>query len=106
LLGSARRVVESEGFAVRIDKTRVARAGARQQVTGLVVNGDLPPRVPRKLRRQLRAAAHNLRLGRPRPDADPVERLAGLASYVFMTNPALGAALIGQFRGEPADQQP
>jgi retron-type reverse transcriptase len=106
LLGSARRVVESEGFAVRVDKTRVARAGARQQVTGLVVNGDLPPRVPRRLRRQLRAAAHNLRLGRPRPDADPVDRLAGLASYVCMTDPALGAALLSRFRGEPADQQP
>ena len=44
---------------------RVARSGGRQKVTGLVVNGVTPPRVPRKLKRQLRAAIHNLRRGRP-----------------------------------------
>ncbi|QDV34783.1 reverse transcriptase family protein [Tautonia plasticadhaerens] len=102
LLGGARRVVESEGFAVRLDKTRVARAGARQQVTGLVVNGEGPARVPRRLRRQLRAAAHNLEVGRAGPDADPVDRLAGLASFVCMTDPALGAALLGRLRGGSA----
>src|SRR5262249_4135347 len=56
LLGLVRRIVEAEGFQVHPDKTRVARKGGRQQVTGLVVNGDGAPRVPRKLRRQLRAA--------------------------------------------------
>lgn len=97
LLGKARRVVESEGFTLRLEKTRVARPGARQQVTGLVVNGEVSPRVPRKLRRQLRAAVHNLQAGRPRPDADTPERLAGLISYVSMTDPTLGQALRAQW---------
>lgn len=93
LLGKARRAVESEGFTVRLEKTRVARPGARQQVTGLVVNGEALPRTPRKLRRQLRAAVHNLQVGRPRPDADTPQRLLGLISYVAMTDPPLAQAL-------------
>ena len=105
LLGGAHRIVEDEGFAVRLDKTRVARAGARQQVTGLVVNGDGPPRVPRALRRQLRAAAHNRKHGRERPEADPIARLEGLASYVSMTDPSLGATLLRQLRAA-SDEEP
>src|SRR6185503_16036480 len=46
LLGSARRIVEDEGFAINPKKTIVARQGGRQRVTGLVVNGDMAPRVP------------------------------------------------------------
>ena len=46
LLGSIRRVVEAEGFRVHPDKTAVARTGGRQRITGLVVNGAAPPRVP------------------------------------------------------------
>jgi retron-type reverse transcriptase len=106
LLGKARRVVESEGFTVRLEKTRVARPGARQQVTGLVVNGNAAPRVPRKLRRQLRAAVHNFQAGRPRPDADSPERLAGLISYVSMTDPTLGQALRTRWANASASPNP
>ncbi|MEW4569028.1 reverse transcriptase family protein [Tautonia sp. JC769] len=106
LLGKARRVVESEGFTVRLEKTRVARPGARQQVTGLVVNGDATPRVPRKLRRQLRAAVHNHLANRPRPDADSPDRLAGLVSYVSMTDPALGQSLRSRWARTPAPSDP
>src|SRR5205814_5818724 len=91
LMGLARRVVEAEGFRLHPDKTRVHRSGGRQQVTGLVVNGDGKPRVPRALRRQLRAAAHNLGQGKPLPEGETVERLAGYAAYVHMTDPELGA---------------
>src|SRR5262249_9347798 len=51
LMGLVKRVVEAEGFRLHPDKTRVHRRGGRQQVTGLVVNGGGPPRVPRALRR-------------------------------------------------------
>src|SRR3954468_15286748 len=40
LMGVVRRIVEEEGFGVNLEKTRVARKGGRQTVTGLVVNGD------------------------------------------------------------------
>src|SRR5690606_23299294 len=61
LIGSVTRIVAAEGFSIHPEKTRVARKGSRQTVTGLVVNGAMPPRVPRRLRRELRAAIHNLR---------------------------------------------
>ncbi len=90
LLGVVRRIVEEEGFRINPQKTRVARKGGRQTVTGLVVNGDAQPRVPRKLRRQLRAAVHNLKNGKPLKEGETVERLAGYAAYVHMTDPKLG----------------
>jgi hypothetical protein len=90
LLGVVRRIVEEEGFTINPEKTRVARKGGRQTVTGLVVNGSARPRVSRKLRRQLRAAVHNLKLGKPLREDETVERLAGYAAYVHMTDPMLG----------------
>lgn len=94
LMGTATRIVEQEGFAIHRDKTRIARAGGRQTVTGLVVNGSTPPRVPRRLRRQLRAALHNLKTGKPLHAHDTPERLAGYAAYVYMTDPELGAQML------------
>src|SRR5262249_21982166 len=93
-MGLVKRVVEAEGFTLNPEKTRVHRRGGRQQVTGLVVNDGGPPRVPRALRRQLRAAVHNLRQGQPLKEGDTVERLAGYAAYVYMTDAALGARLL------------
>jgi hypothetical protein len=98
LQGLVKKIVAAEGFAVHPTKTRVARKGGRQRVTGLVVNGSVPPRVPRALRRQLRAAAHNLGKSKFLKAGDTVERLAGLAAFVHMTDPALGARLLVQFR--------
>src|SRR5690606_624523 len=82
LIGGVHAVVESEGFHVHPDKTRVHRPGGRQSVTGLVVNGDRPPRVPRPLRRRLRAALHNLRGGKGLREDETVDSLMGYAAYV------------------------
>lgn len=94
LLGCVRRVVEAEGFAVNAAKTRVARRGGRQAVTGLVVNGPGTPRVPRELRRRLRAAAHNLQAGKPLPEGESLPRLMGYAAYVYMADKKRGAELL------------
>jgi hypothetical protein len=94
LLGTVTRIVAHEGFAIHAKKTRVARAGSRQTVTGLVVNGEGLPRVPRNLRRELRAAIHNLRQGKPLAPGDTPERLAGYAAYVSMTDPVLGRKMM------------
>jgi RNA-directed DNA polymerase len=94
LLGTVRAVVEDEGFAVNPKKTRVAHSGGRQQVTGLVVNDGGTPRAPRVLKRQLRAAVHNLGVGRPRPEGESMARLAGLAAWVHASEPELGARLL------------
>jgi hypothetical protein len=98
LLGQVRRIVEAEGFRLNPEKTRVHRSGGRQRVTGLVVNGSGTPRVPRALRRQLRAAVHNLRQGKPLKEGETVGRLAGYAAYVYMTNPKLGGEYLAALR--------
>jgi hypothetical protein len=103
LLGVVRRIVEEEGFKINPDKTRVARKGGRQTVTGLVVNGDAQPRVPRKVRRQLRAAIHNLKNGKPLKEGETVEKLVGYAAYVHMTDPKLGESYLAALQtAQPA----
>jgi hypothetical protein len=97
LLGLVRRVVEAEGFRIHPDKTRVHRRGGRQQVTGLVINGAGAPRVPRALRRQLRAAAHNLSRGKQLREGETMAGLLGYAAYVYMTDSKAGAKLLAAF---------
>lgn len=99
MLGTTRAILESEGFAMHPDKTRVCRQGARQKVTGLVVNGDGAPRVPRNKRRMLRAAVHNLEQGRALPEDESVESLRGWAAYIYMTDPEAGAAYLSALQG-------
>ncbi len=94
LLAGLDRVVRDEGFEVHPDKTRVLRPGRRQQVTGLVVNGPAGARVPREVKRRLRAALHRLRQGRPLPAGESRARLAGLAAFVHAAEPELGRALL------------
>lgn len=94
LLGGIHRFVEDEGFAVNPKKTRVARTGNRQAVTGLIVNGDAAPRTPRALRRTLRAAIHNLERGKDLPEGESLARLAGYAAFVHQSDPALGARML------------
>jgi hypothetical protein len=94
LIGLVRRIVADEGFTIHPDKTRVARRGGRQKVTGLVVNGDHPPRVTRQLKRQLRAAIHNLKHGKPPQDGDTPTTLAGYAAFIYMSDPKLGSKML------------
>jgi hypothetical protein len=94
LMGLVKRVVGGEGFQVHPDKTRIHRQGGRQQVTGLVVNGTGAPRVPRAKRRDLRAAIHNLQQGKSLPEGETLERLAGYAAYIHMTDARLGSHLL------------
>src|SRR6185436_3325851 len=82
LLGSIGRVANDEGFQVHPDKTHIARRGDRQKVTGLIVNGAGAPRVPRVLKRQLRAAIHNLSQGKALKEGETLSRLAGHAAYI------------------------
>lgn len=96
LLGSVAKIAAEEGFAVHPDKTRVSRSGGRQQITGLVVNGKAPPRVPRDTKRQIRAALHNLAKGKPLQEGETLSRIAGYIAYIQMTDPKLGKKLRDQ----------
>lgn len=90
LLGSLQRIVADEGFAVNPRKTRILRDGVQQHITGLVINAPHAPRVPRQLKRQLRAAVHNLQQGKGLRSGESIQRLKGYAAYLAMTDPALG----------------
>lgn len=97
LIGLVNPVVADEGFAVHPEKTRVARSGGRQAVTGLIVNGDGTPRVPRKLRRQIRAAIHNVKQGKPLRDDETRSTIEGYIAYIAMTDRAQAQKLRADF---------
>jgi len=93
------RIVRQEGFRVNKKKVHFARRGARQKVTGLVVNDG--PSVPRRTRRQLRAILHNARktgLEAQNLTAHPhfAESLRGRIEFVRSTHPDLAARLLAQ----------
>ena len=98
LIGGIKHIVADEGFALHPTKTRISRRGARQRVTGLVTNGPGAPRVPRELRRRLRAAVHNLERGMPLPEGESIKRLEGYAAYIHMSHPELGRDLLDRLR--------
>nr|MBA2543022.1 RNA-directed DNA polymerase [Deltaproteobacteria bacterium] len=82
------------GFEIHLKKTRVMRSGARQKVTGLIVNtaaaGVPSARVPRKTVRHLRAAIKNRELGRPSQGRETLDQLRGMAAFVMMTDEKRG----------------
>jgi len=99
LLRAVRGIVHAEGFEIHTKKTRVMRAGARQKVTGLIVNRvgaeQASVRVPRETQRALRAAIKNRELGRP-GKGESLEQLRGMAAFVMMTDPARGKAFMAR----------
>lgn len=99
LIGSVKHILADEGFVPHPDKTRVLRPGTRQHVTGLIVNGEGPPRVPRATRRMVRAAIHNLKQGKPLREDESLHTLLGYAAYIYMTDPELGERLLNELSG-------
>lgn len=76
-----KKIIVEEGFTVNDEKTRMLSKRACQTVTGLTVNDKVS--VPRRRRRNLRAAIH-----KGVPEGWPYDRkrnhLHGLAAYVSM----------------------
>lgn len=100
LCARVEEILKAEGFTVHPAKTRVARKGNRQRVTGLVVNeapeGTPGARVPRDVVRQLRAAIHNREQGKPGKDGESLAQLKGMAAFIHMTDPVKGRAFLEQ----------
>lgn len=91
------RIVKAEGFNLKNGKTHFARRGARQEVTGLVVNDR--PSVPRRYRRRLRAILHNARttgLDAQNRENHPHFRhaLRGRIEFIRSTHPQLAERLL------------
>jgi hypothetical protein len=96
LLGTVKRILGEEGFNVNVKKTHVIRQHQMQQVTGLIVNGAQAPRVSRSLKRQMRAALHNLQHGKGLKEGESLNRLKGYAAYIAMTERDLGKSILAQ----------
>lgn len=82
------RIISDEGFAVNTAKTRLMGRGARQSVTGVIVNQTLG--LSRQERRLLRAAAHQLRTKAAATTITPAE-FHGKVAYLAMLNPTQAA---------------
>ena len=96
LLWRARSIIRDEGFSEHEDKTRIMRKGARQEVTGIVVNDK--PSLDRKTLRRFRAALHKLEKDGPEGvewngSANVLESMTGYANYLAMVDREKGAAL-------------
>lgn len=94
MLGHAKRVLAQVGLELDPKKTHIFRRGRRQMVTGLVVNSQVS--VPRKLRRELRAAVHAAENGKPvhwHGAAQSPAALHGRLAYLAMAHPAEAQAL-------------
>jgi len=108
LMGTVSKICSEEGFTIKKEKTKVIGQGIQQQVTGLIINNldtktkdpknSLGPRVPRKLKRQLRAAIHNLKQGKELPEGESMNRLKGYAAYIYMSEPKLGGELLSELK--------
>ncbi|HEX5221028.1 MAG TPA: reverse transcriptase family protein [Verrucomicrobiae bacterium] len=77
------RIIEEEGFQVNAEKTRLMGRGARQSVTGVVVNQVLG--LSRQERRRLRAMAHRLQHNGDAQSAEQ-RKLEGKLAYLAMLN--------------------
>jgi retron-type reverse transcriptase len=91
-----KRIVEEEGFKLSEGKTRFMRRGRRQTVTGLVVNDQAG--VPRRYRRQIRAALHNIQTGRlsfssPAERSAVLQQLQGHVNFIRSIRPEHAAPL-------------
>jgi len=93
-----KQIVQDEGFIVHPEKTKITRKGGSQKVTGLVVNGKGIPRVPQMKKREIRAAIHNLKKGKPLRDDETVAQLEGYAAFIYMTDPKLGGEMLRELR--------
>ncbi len=95
VLWQARQIVENEGFVLHPDKIKVMRKGARQEVTGVVVNEK--PNVSRTKLKQFRAVLHRIETQGVQAakfgNGKLLESIQGFANYVWMVNPEKGAAL-------------
>lgn len=98
LLWRLHRIVTDEGFVVHPKKIGVMRKGARQEVTGIVVNQQ--PGINRQTLRRFRALLHTLQNGGLEQarwkGGSLLAEIAGYAEFVSMVKPALGQKLKAQ----------
>ncbi|BAV08681.1 RNA-directed DNA polymerase [Filimonas lacunae] len=93
LLWRIKKIVQEEGFTVHPDKVHVMRKGARQEVTGVVVNKQLG--IQREKLRQFRALLHNIKVkgweNAQWGNGNIISSILGYINYIKMIDPAKAA---------------
>ncbi|MCP4441674.1 MAG: RNA-directed DNA polymerase [Aureispira sp.] len=96
VLWQAQKIVEDEGFVIHPNKIHVMRKGARQEVTGIVVNEKV--NVNRTKLKQFRAVLHKIERngieGVKWGNGFILQTIKGFANYVKMVNPEKGEPLV------------
>jgi RNA-directed DNA polymerase len=93
LLWRLHRIIKEEGFTIHPKKVHVMRKGARQEVTGIVVNQQ--PGINRKTLHRFRALLNNIEKegieGKKWKGGNLVAEITGYAEFVSMVKPQQGA---------------
>ncbi len=97
LIWRTKKIVEDEGFIIHPEKLRIMRKGARQEVTGIVVNEKL--NISRSTLNNFRALLYQIEKDgikgkhwKNSPDLLPSIR--GYANYIAMVNKEKGKPLV------------
>ncbi len=97
LIWRTKKIVEDEGFVIHPEKLRIMRKGARQEVTGIVVNEKL--NISRRTLNNFRALLYQIEKDgikgkhwKNSPDLLPSIR--GYANYIAMVNKEKGKPLV------------
>jgi RNA-directed DNA polymerase len=110
LLWRSKKIITEEGFAIHPDKVKVMRKGARQEVTGIVVNKK--PGINRKMLHRFRAviqqvSKHGLD-NRKWKGGNIAAEMMGYANFIAQVKPAQGNKMKAQLQeifSRPAIQQ-
>jgi retron-type reverse transcriptase len=100
ILPFVKRILTQLGYQLKEKKTNIFRRGRRQMVTGLVVNEK--PNLPRRLRRRLRAAVHQMtKDGNPQWQGHPMSsnELLGRLAFLNLVQPEEAQALKLKMKG-------
>ncbi|RYX83678.1 RNA-directed DNA polymerase [bacterium] len=86
------KILEAEQFIVNPDKVAIMRRGARQSVTGLVVNNNLGPRISRRDLKRFRAILHDIETNGAESVSQKMGKSAlhyarGYLAFIHMVNP-------------------
>ena len=100
LMSYIQMVVAEEGLRIHPEKTSVRGIGQRQEVTGLIVNGKGRPRVPKELKKRMRAALYNAQQGRELQGENikDITQMMGYGAFVYATSKEEGRVWIEAFQ--------
>lgn len=97
-------ILRGHGFSLRTPGIRHQRRGRSQYVTGLTVADRGWPRVPRRLKRQLRLELHKAELhglakhlAATNKSEDEFRHIEGLLSFIHAVEPLVASKLLKQF---------